>query len=99
MCATVLGVIHGIPCVAPELNELITRIDEKDTEDSIRSIWNQGVKETRTLETNDDFDDEQKSFNDKIKSLDINHVRLEHICHNVLEIAGIKRIVLGGLLL
>ena len=78
--STGLGSIQGIPSAVPELTDMITRLHEKLAEESFRSIYKEGAKTTRSLET-EDFDLERKTFTDKIKTLDTerNNLRRENI--------------------
>jgi hypothetical protein len=78
--STGLGSIQGIPSEAPELTDMITCL-EKLAEESFRSIYKEGVKTTRSVET-DDFDIEHKTFSDKIRTLDNERQRLEKLCHD-----------------
>ena len=59
---------------------MITRLHEKLAEESFRSIYKEGAKTTRSLET-EDFDLERKTFTDKFKTLDTerNNLRRENI--------------------
>jgi hypothetical protein len=63
--STGLGSIQGIPSVAPELTDMITRLHEKLAEESFRSINKEGTKTTTSVEP-DDFEIERKTFNDKL---------------------------------
>jgi hypothetical protein len=71
--------IQGIPSASPELTGFITRLHEKIAEESFRSIFKDGAKTTKAVET-DDYDVERKTFHDKIKSLENERQRLEKIC-------------------
>ena len=78
--STGLGSIQGIPSAVPELTDMITRLHEKLAEESFRSIYKEGAKTTRSMET-EDFDLERKTFTDKFKTLDTerNNLRRENI--------------------
>ena len=82
MWTTDLGSIHGIPSGDPELTDLMTCLSEKMDEESIRSIWKGETQACRTPETDVDFDNEHKTLNDKIRSLENERVHLEQICHS-----------------
>jgi hypothetical protein len=74
-----LGSIQGILSVSPEVTGFITRLHEKIAEESFRSIFKDGGKTSKAVET-DDYDVERKTFHEKIKSLENERQRLKKIC-------------------